>query len=167
MKTVFQMFWRMCLLKQNPAVVPTQNWFVATVIVANLLTSIIVSFSIEQTATTLEISTRIVVGQATTAALIWLATFLREFPNRFAATLTALFGCDLIITACFGLLVPMLMPFGDNALMVLTLAALVWSLSVTGFIVAQALSVQVSIGILLALGIAVLSTATSQLAIGA
>ena len=167
MKTVFQMFWRMCLLKQNPAQVPTQNWFVATVIGANLLTSIIVSFSIEQTAGTLEISTRIVVGQATTAALIWLATFLREFPNRFAGTLTALFGCDLIITACFGLLVPILMPFGDNALMVLTLAALVWSLSVTGFIVAQALSVQISIGILLALGIAVLSTATSQLAIGA
>jgi hypothetical protein len=167
MKTVFQMFWRMCLLRQNPAHVPTQSWFVATVIVANLLTSIIVSFSIEQTATTLEISTRIVVGQATTAALIWLATFLREFPNRFAATLTALFGCDLIITACFGLLVPIVLPFGENALMVLTLAALVWSLSVTGFIVAQALSVQVSIGILLALGIAVLSTATSQLAIGA
>jgi len=161
------MFWRMCLLRQNPAHVPTQTWFVAFIIVANLLTSIIVSFSIDQTANALEITTRIVVGQATTAGLIWLATYLREFPNRFAGTLTALFGCDLIITACFGLLVPVVSLFGENTLMVLTLAALVWSLAVTGFIIARSLSIQISIGILLALGITVLSTATSQLSIGA
>jgi hypothetical protein len=167
MKAVFQMFWRMCLLRQNPAHIPTQNWFVATVIVANLLISVVVSISIDLDTGTLEILTRIVVGQATTAALVWLATFLREFPDRFAGTLTGLFGCDLIITACFGLLVPVLLLFGDNALTVLSLAMLVWSLAVAGYILGQSLSVQLGIGILLALGITVLSTATSQIATGA
>ena len=166
MKTVFQLFWQMCLLRQSPEHVPTQSWFVATVVVGNLLTSVIVSLSIDQTGTMLEVVTRIVVGQATNAGLVLLATYLREVPDRFPATLTALFGCDLIITACFGALVPVLTLAGESALGVLSLGFMVWSLSVAGFILARTLSVRVGIGVLLALGITVLTVATSQLAIG-
>ena len=167
MKAVLQMFWRICLLRQSPAYVPTQGWFVAAVVLANLLTGVIVSLSIDSETSTIEIVARGVVGQATNAALVWLATFLREFPGRFIGTLTALFGCELLISAAFGLLLPIFSQFGDVAMSVLSLAYVIWSLTVSGFILAQALSVRVGIGILIALGITILSMATSQTAIGA
>jgi hypothetical protein len=52
-------------------------------------------------------------------------------------------------------------------LSILSLGYVIWSLSVSGFILAQALSVRVGIGIVIALGIAILSMATGQTAIGA
>jgi len=168
MKVVFQMFWRICLLRQSPAHVPTESWFVATVVVANLLTSVVVSIAIDQTISTIEVVTRVVVGQATYACLLWLATYLREFPDRFAATLTALFGCDLLITAAFGMLVPLLMSLLDEgAISVVSLAFMIWSLAVAGYILSQALAVRLGIGILLALGMSVLTVSAGFVAIGA
>ena len=66
----------------------------------------------------------------------------------------------------FGLLLPIFGQLGDVAMSVLSLAYVIWSLSVAGFILAQALSVRVGIGILIALGITIVSMATSQTAIG-
>jgi hypothetical protein len=167
MKAVIQMFWRICLLRQSPAYVPTQGWFVASVVAANLLTSVIVSLSLSPTVDALKPVTRVVVSLAVFAALVWLATFLREVPARFPGTLTALFGCDLLITAVFGVVVPIGARFGDTILNVLQLGYLVWSLTVAGFILARALSVRVGIGILIALGMMVLQVAAGQTAIGA
>lgn len=168
MKVLLQMFWRICLFRQSPADVPTENWFVATVVAANLLTSIVVSVAIDQTITTLEVVTRVVVGQAAYASLLWLATYLREFPNRFPATLTALFGCDLLITAAFGLLVPLLTKFlNESALSVVSLAFMLWSLAVAGYILSQALAVRLGIGILIAVGMTVFTVSAGFAAIGA
>ena len=167
MKAVFQMFWRICLFRQSPALVPTQGWFVGSVVVANLMVSLIVSQSINQAADLLQTATQVVVGQATYAGLVWLATYLKEFPGRFPGTLTALFGCDLIITAVFGLLVPVFAAVNETTLSLLSVGFMVWSLAVAGFILAQALSIRVGIGVLLALGMTVFTVAASQTAIGA
>ena len=166
MKSVIQMFWRICLLRQSPAYVPTQGWFVASVVAANLLTSVIVSVSLDESADALETITRVVVSLAMFAGLVWLATFLREVPARFPGTLTALFGCDLMITAVFGVLVPIGARFGDGVLNVLQLGYFVWSLTVAGFILSRALDVRVGIGILIAFGMLVLQVAAGQTAIG-
>jgi len=166
MKVVFQMFWRMCLLRQSPAYVPTESWFVAVVVLANLLVSVVVSVSVDRQMDPLIITTRIVVSQATYASLVWLAAYLREHPRRFTGALTALFGCDAIITATFGVLVPLVSALDVRALNVLSIAFLVWSLAVAGYILAQTLSVRLGIGVLLALGMMVLSVATGNTAIG-
>lgn len=166
MKVVLQMFWRMCLMRQSPEFVPTHNWFVVSVILANLLCSLLVALILDTQTSTLQIMTRLVVAQATNAALLWLALYLREFPDRFSATLTALFGCDLILTAVFGAVAPMVLRFAEQAITVLSLGFLVWSVAVAGFILHRALSVSLSIGIMVALGIMVLSISTSQIAIG-
>ncbi len=168
MKAVIQLFWRICLLRQSPAYVPTESWFVIAVVAANLLTSVIVSVAIDPAASLVEVSTRVVVGQAAYASFLWLATFLRQHPERFPAALTALFGCDLLITAAFGVLVPLLAStIGTQALNLASTGFLLWSLAVAGFIVAEALSVQLLIGILLALGMTVLSVSAGFAAIGA
>lgn len=168
MKAVLQMFWRICLFRQSPASVPTQSWFVTTVVVANLATSIFVASIIDGTTVLMEAVTRVVVGQATYASLVWLATYLRQFPNRFAGTLTALFGCDLLITAVFGILAPIVMPLaGEGISSIIFLAFLIWSLAVAGFILAQALAVQLPIAMLLALGMTVFTVSAGYTATGA
>ncbi len=166
MKAVLQMFWQICLFRQSPARVPAESWFVAVVVAANLLVSVVVSVAIDETADPLTVITRVVVGQATYASLVWLATYLREFPGRFATTLTALFGCDLIITVVFGVLEPLARTLGDPALSVLSLGFMIWSLAVAGFILSRALNVRMGIGVLLALGITVFTVAAGFTAAG-
>jgi hypothetical protein len=167
MKSVIQMFWRICLLRQSPAYVPTQSWFVATVVVANLVTSVVVSLSLEPTTPLLGIVTRVVAGQAAYAGMVWIACALREHPARFAGTITALFGCDLLITATFGVLVPLFTRISESTLFVLPVGYFIWSLAVAGFILSRALAVRFGIGVLAALGITVLATAVAQISVGA
>ncbi|MCZ6459002.1 MAG: hypothetical protein O6766_06525 [Gammaproteobacteria bacterium] len=166
MKTVLNLFWQLCLLRQSPEYVPTQSWFIAAIVVGNLITSALLAIagSVEQPV--LSVVTSVVVGQATTAGLVGLALFLREHPERLLATITAIFGCDLIITACFGVLMPLTSSLADTALSITYLAFLVWSITVTGFILHRALSTNLPIGITVAMGILVLSVSTSQVAIG-
>ncbi len=166
MKAVLQLFWHMCLLRQSPEHVPTQNWFVATVISANILCSILLSVALDTTTDVLTVVTRVVVGQATNAALVWLALYLREHVSRFPATITALFGCDLIITVWFGVLVPLIGNLGTGASSLFFLGFILWSLAVAGFILHRALSVRLGIGIMVAVGTMVFSVAMSEIAIG-
>lgn len=167
MKVVLQMFWRICLLRQSPAQVPSASWFVATVVIANLLTSVLVSAAIadEPLLTT---TTLVLVNQAAYAGLLWLATFLREVPDRFTTTLTAIFGCDLLITALYGLVdVAILSNLEDRFQLAVQLGYGFWGLAISGFILSKSLNVQLGIGVLLALGISMLSGAAGYTAIGA
>lgn len=170
MKVVLQMFWRICLLRQSPAHVPSESWFVTTVVVANLLTSMLVSSLIAREAneSLLSISTLVLVNQAAYAGLLWLATYLREMPDRFTTTLTAIFGCDLIITALYGLVdVAILTALDDRLQLAVQLGYGIWGLVISGYILSKSLNVHLGIGVLLALGISMLSGAAGYTAIGA
>jgi hypothetical protein len=177
MKPIFLLFWQICRLKQGPEHVPTQTWFVLLVIVANLLCSLLASAAVNaefaipgdtnvdgQRFSLLTTATSIVVGQTSTAALTWLALQLRELSERFFATITALFGCDLLITACFGILLPLL-GFLPWARALVFLLFLIWSISVMGFILHRALGVQLAVGILVAVGFSIVGLAISEIAI--
>ncbi len=166
MKTVLNLFWQLCLLRQGPEHVPTQGWFIAAVVLGNLICSVLLAIAGNTEQQVLSIVTSVVVGQATTAGLVGLALFLREHPERLLATITAILGCDLIITACFVILMPLSSSLADTALSITYLAFLVWSITVTGFILHRALSTNLAIGITVAMGILVLSVSTSQVAIG-
>ncbi len=166
MKAVLQLFWQMCLLRQSPEYVPTQTWFVATVITANIICSALLSLLLDADGDVIAMVTRLVVAQAASAAIVWLALMLREHAERFPATITALFGCDLLITVCYAVLVPLTSNLGDSAITLVFLAFLVWSLTVAGFIMHRSLNVPLSVGILVAIGMMVLSVAVSQVAVG-
>ena len=171
MKPILLLFWQICRLKQSPAHLPEQASFALAVIVANLICSIAVTSLADGLLETdsgrpiplLATATSIVVSQATLAALTWLALQLRNLSGRFFATIAALFGCDLIITACFGALLPLLslMP-AVTALAFLLF--LVWSISVMGYIFHRALDVQLAIGIFMAVGVSIVGVAMSDIA---
>ena len=167
MKAIFNLFWQICLLRQSPAAVPANGPFVAAVVLANLLCSILVSSSFGSEVNLLTTSTSIIVGQTTTAGLVWMALSWAGKVERFVTTITAIFGCDLIITAVFSLLIPLTSALGSAVSSVLLLLFLVWSVAVAGFILHRALETRFGSGVAVALGISLMSVILGQVAIGA
>jgi hypothetical protein len=162
MRSIVNLFWQICLLRQSPAQVPTEGWFVALVVISNLLCSLLVSLGYGGEAGVITIANSVAVAQTATALLVYLALSLRGFAARFVATVTAWFGCDLIITACFGLVLPVTSVLGPLALSIVFLVFLIWSVAVSGFILHRALEVQLAMGIGVAMGISLLSATLAQ-----
>ena len=166
MKAVFVVFWDICLLRQSPEYVPTRTWFIFSIIGANVLCEVMLSLTINDDINLLRGLTGSVVYLTTTSALVWLILQLRELIERFSATITALFGCDLIITASFAVLRPLADLLNPGAANTLFLLFLIWTISVAGFIMHKALNTSYLLGIGAALTIAIMSVTLSQLSIG-
>lgn len=167
MKSILTLFWQICLLRQSPATVPTPGALVALVVVANVACSTLLALGLYTEGTVTQTLAGILVGQATMAALVMLALSAKNLGDRFVTTVTALFGCDLIITAGAGLLLPLSSMLGQTAVNVVFLMFLVWSVAVTGFIMHRALQVQLAIGIGIGMAISLMSATMSRLAAGA
>ena len=166
MKPILNLFWQICLLRQSPAYVPTYGWFVAAVVTTNVVCSTLVSASLDPEFDLISTLTSILVSQTTTAALVMLALMFRNLGQRFVTTITAIFGCDLLITACFALVLPVTGVLGDGAVNLAVLAFLVWSVAVAGFILHRALQTQLAVGIGVAMGISLMSVIVGRVAIG-
>lgn len=166
MKAIVTLFWQICLLRQSPARVPANGPFLALVVLGNLACSIAVSVAFDGSPGLLTVANSILVGQATTALLVLGALTARGLGERFVTTITAWFGCDLIITACFSVLLPIGTLLGQFALSIGLLAFLIWSVAVAGYILHKALTVQFAIGIGVAMGISVFSALTARVTIG-
>lgn len=167
MKSILTLFWQICLLRRSPAFVPTQGPFVVLVVTANIVCSTLLTLGLDGEVVLAQALSSILVGQATTAALVLLALSVKNLAERFVTTITAWFGCDLIITACFALVLPLSSMLGQQVVSVVFLMFLVWSVAVTGFIMHRALEVPLAIGIGIGMAISLLGVAMSQLAAGA
>jgi hypothetical protein len=166
MKPILDLFWQICLLRQSPAYVPTHGWFVAAVVLANVVCSTLVSSSLDTGFDLFSTLTSILVGQCTTAVLVMLALLFKNLGQRFVTTITAIFGCDLLITACFALLLPLSALLGEAAVSLALVAFLVWSVAVAGFILHRALQAPLAMGIGVAMGISLMSVTLGRVAIG-
>ena len=166
MKPILNLFWQICLLRQSPAYVPTYGWFVALVVIANVVCSTLISASLDTNFDFVRTLTSIIVGQSTTAALVMLALILKNLGERFVTTITAIFGCDLLITACFALVLPLSALLGEAAISLALVVFLVWSVAVAGFILQRALQTTLPIGIGVAMGISLMSVTLGNVAIG-
>ncbi len=164
MKPILLVFWNLCLLRRGPELVPTHPLFIVTVIGADALLSLFVSMRYGGEATLLQVATSISVTMATLACATWIALQLRHLSNRYAATITAIFGCDLLFTILVALLVPL---FGGVASQIsIGVASVIgfWSIAVNGFILHRAMNITVYAGILLAFGIALVGFALASAA---
>jgi len=166
MKAILNLFWQICLLRQSPAHVPDHSLFVALVVIANLVGSVLVSLTADEALALLPTITAVLVNQATTAGLILAALSLKNLGERFPTTLTAVFGCDLLITACLAAVLPIAAMGGEAGTVLAVLAYLVWSVAVAGFILHRALETPLAVGIGVAMAISLVSVTTSQLAVG-
>lgn len=167
MRALINLFWQICLLRQSPAAVPANGMFVAVVVAANVLCSVLVSRGFGSEISVVTTVTSILVGHATTAGMVWLALYWAGKGDRFITAITAIFGCDLIITACFSLLIPLTAALGDTITGIILVMFMVWSVAVAGFILHRAMDVRFGAGVALALGISLFSVIVGQAAVGA
>ena len=84
---------------------PTQSWFVASIVLLYTLLGVYLSTRVSGSAVVLATLTYLMVSMAATASMTWFALYLRQLEARFPATITALFGCDLVLSALLALLV--------------------------------------------------------------
>ena len=165
MKPILAVFWNICLLRRGPELVPTHPFFVAAVLVADVLLSFFVALQYGAELTAIQAATRILVSTATVAVATWMMLSMRDVIGRYPATITALFGCDLLFTLLSAILVPLA---GESSSLKAGIVDLIviWSIAVNGFILHRAMNVTVFIGILLALCTAFLAGALSFAASG-
>jgi len=166
MKPILAVFWNICLLRRGPELVPTHPMFVGGVLVADMLVSFFVGLQFGDTLTPMQVATRVIVSMATTAAAAWMMLSMRDVIARYPATITALFGCDLLFTLLSAILVPLASSDATALKAGIIDLIVIWSIAVNGFILHRAMNVTVFIGILLALGTAFLGGALSFAASG-
>lgn len=184
MTAIAFIFWRICLFKTGPEVVPANNFLLGSLITLNILVSWLASIVLqailpispeatsqisdqELTALT-DVSlliTRIVVSLASTAGLIWGVLAIMNFSSRVNKVLCAVFGTDIILTVATTLAVfvgqavhPMLGQFA-------ILAMFFWTLATMGFILHRALAISLGFGIAAALFVLIFSFAIGQVAV--
>jgi ABC-type molybdate transport system permease subunit len=85
---------------------------------------------------------------------------------RLSQTLTAYFGCDLLLNVFVAIAISLSKLAGVDLLNNIALIILVWSVAVFGFILSRALEVHMILGSVLALVLIILTFSISQIAIG-
>ena len=164
MRAVLLVFFNLCLLRRGPEIVPTQPWFVASIVLLYTLVGVYLSTRAVGQAGMLATLTYLMVSMATTASMTWFVLYLRQLEARFPATITALFGCDLVLSALLAVLVQF--TGATDSLATQSLAAVigVWAIIVAGFVLHRAMNVSWTVGMLLALGMGLFSMALGNVA---
>ena len=165
MLIVLYFFWRVCLLRHNPEVVPKHPYFLFLVLMGNLACSITLS-TIISGEPALRIATGVVVSVATLAVLVYLICSLRGASDRFVWTLSVLLGCDLVLTAIFAVIVPLARMLNELAVIAAYATFMIWSVTVFGFILSRSLKSPMPLGVGLAFSMILISTALARLASG-
>ncbi len=163
MLIVLYFFWRVCLLRHDPEIVPKHPYFLFLVLVANLVCSITLS-TIISGEPALRIATGVLVSVATLASLVYLICSLRGAGDRFVWTLSVLLGCDMVLTAIFAVIVPLAQMLNEVAVLAAYATFMVWSVTVFGFILSRSLKSHMAIGVGLAFSMMLISTGLASLA---
>ena len=164
MTAVLKLLFGICLLRNGPESVPTQAWFLVTLVAANLALAVFVLGAVPPgLAAGLALNVALI-GMTTTAALTWFALYVRNLEPRFPATLGAMLGTQLIIGAAMWIGVYIV---GPDRVGGAAIAFLIWTVVVAGFILHRALGCKLVVGILLALGIRAVGEIITVAALGA
>jgi hypothetical protein len=168
MKSIFLLFWRICIFQSGPETVPSSNSFVIMVIAVNALLNVVVQLLLGgDEGSLLRAVTLAVVSLAGTGGLIWFIMALMQLGSRVPQTITAVFGVDIIMTTITSILFAVAGSIEENiAVFVISLLTL-WSLAIYGFIFHRAMNLHIGFGIALALFVVIFSVAITQTAISA
>ena len=166
MVAIVSLFWHICTFRSGPNVIPLNTALTGLVILVNGLLNIGVLMALgEPDIDLVQAGTIAVVSMASTAGLVWFVMLLMNRGQRFAQSITALFGTDVILTLLLALVIGVSSTIHESAaLFALTLLRL-WSLAVYGFIFQRALEIHIGFGITMALFVVVFTVAITQTAI--
>ena len=165
MLSILSLYLRIIQLKAGPEDVPASGLLLLIITAANVLTSLALSLTLG-TASMGAVTTTILSNLAVQAFIIYGLLALMGKSNRLTQTLSAFFGCDLLLNALVGLGIGTMHLFEYDVLTPLALAIVLWSTVVYGFIFHRALEVHIAVGIGLAFVLTLLAVSTGQLAAG-
>ena len=165
MLPIFSLFWRIAQLKGGPEHLPASTFLLAMITSLNIAVSFIISVSIgTQPATT--VATTILTNLAAQALIIYGLLALVGKSARLTQTLTAFFGCDLLLNLVIGCCIALMRILGVDFLTTLALIIFFWSITVFGYILHKAMEIHMAMGVALALLLTVITLALGQLAVG-
>lgn len=166
MTSVLKLFWNICILRDGPESVPSHTWFVTALIIVDVAWATLINRTFVPDISTLAALGYVVISIATTAMITWFALFVRDLEGRFPATLAALVGCDILLVGMLGASLQLDAVFQSTVTMVLGGVFQIWAIVVWGFIFRRALDSTLTVGILIAFGVTVLSVIIGRVAIG-
>jgi len=157
MQSIISLFWNLCLLRTGPERMPTVGVFVGLVLLFNVVISTLVALSAPAEPSLLQALSIPTVAAAVLAGSTLLVLRLKNVGHRFTATITALLGADIVITALSWplLLIADPTPGGpvsgfDWLLIMAQLALVFWWVAIAGFIFSRALTVPMPQGVAVA-----------------
>jgi hypothetical protein len=164
MKSLFLVFWNICLLRRGPELVPTHPLFIGVIVLADVAVSLMLSLKFDSELRVLPAFTYILVTLAVSASVVWFALYLKDFETRFPATIAAIFGCDLVLSTLMLIIVQFTAgpenPFAIGTVLLTS----VWSIAITGFILHRAMSISLFAGVLLSVAMALFSVSVGNVA---
>ena len=165
MTPVLKLFWNICTLKSGPEAVPTQGWFLVLLVLADLVMNGFVNTTFAQVST-LQASGYRAISLATTAVITWFVLYVRGLDGRFPGTLAALIGCDVVIGTLLAIALQISLVIDASGQSFMALLFNIWSVVVAGFILKRAINSTLSMGILMAFGMAFFGVVVGYVAIG-
>jgi hypothetical protein len=165
MLSIFYLFWRIAQLKNGPEDLPSSNFLLLIVTVMNVVLSLVVSLSIgTQSATVL--ATTIMTSLAAQGLIIYGLLSLVGKPGRLTQTLTAYFGCDLLLNLVIGSSIALMRLLNVDFMNTLALTIFFWSILIFGHILRRAMEVHMAMAVALAFLLTLVTVALGQLAVG-
>jgi hypothetical protein len=167
MKSIFLLFWRICIFQSGPDAVPASHTLTIIIILLNAVVNIAVQLLIgADQLDLLRASTLAVVSLAGTGALVWFVMALMGLVNRVQQTVTAVFGTDVLMTVLTAIAFAATGSISENVAMFAITLLTLWSLMVYGFIFHRAMNIHIGFGIAIALFVVIFSVAITQTALG-
>ncbi len=132
---------------------------------ANVVLSLVVSTSIgTQPAAT--VATTILTSLAAQALIVYGLLALVGKPARLTQTLTAYFGCDLLLNLVIGASIALMRLLSVDFMTTLALVIFFWSILIFGHILRRAMEVHLAMAIALAFLLTLVTVALGQLVVG-
>lgn len=165
MLPIFSLFWRIAQLKGGPEHLPASNFLLVMITSLNIAVSFIISVSIgTQPAAT--VATTILTNLAAQALIICGLLALVGKGARLTQTLTAYFGCDLLLNLVIGCCIALMRILGVDFMTTLALVIFFWSILVFGYILHKAMEIHMAMSVALAFLLTLITVALRQLAVG-
>ena len=164
MRAVLLMFCNLCLLRHGPEIVPTHPWFVVAIVLSYAAVELYLAIHVGGNASLMAMCTYLLVSMAATASLTWFALYLRQLEGRFPATITALFGSSLLLSALLAVMMQFTGAVESLATRSLAIVIGMWTMIVWGFMLHRSMNVSWATGMVLSVGTILLSVALGNVA---
>ena len=165
MLSIFHQFWLIAQLKSGPESLPTNNFLLLIITALNVAVNLTISVSVgwQGVAT---VATTLITSLAARALIIYGLLSLVGKPARLTQTLTAHFGCDLLMKVVAGGCI-LVMGLVDMSFMTtLAFVIFLWGILILGFILHKAMEVHMAMTLALAFLLTLVTAAVGQLAVG-